>query len=60
MHACAQVNSGRSGRVLHFLPDSKSSVSFTSIAGCSEKMPLGSEVLRHDALHLQKPLRMLG
>ncbi len=54
------VNSGGSDGVLYFLPDSKSSVSFTSIAGCSEKVPLGSEVLRHDALYLQEPLRMLG
>ena len=59
MRACAQSTSGRSARVLNFLPDSKSSVSFTSIAGCSEKVPFGSEVLRHNALYFQKPLRML-
>jgi len=42
------------------MPALKSSVSFGSIFSAGQQMALGSEVGGHDALHLEKALRMLG
>jgi hypothetical protein len=46
--------------LLNVIPELKSSVSFGSIFSGGLQMTLGSEVGRHDALHLEKALCMLG
>ena len=54
------TRSGCGRELLKFAPEVKLSVSFRSIPGCIQQMPLRSKVRRQDALHLEKALRMLG